>query len=220
MLNLISQPISNRRHRDWVKLRNYIFCEFVPSGRIDIKDYQIDYVGSTRKPDVHNFHFTGVYGTRSIETSAILATSFASRDRKYAHPLEIWVDVPGLTDSRKQMTRSSIEQSGWLHIERMARPLQNEIKDQLLYWLEFDHDLIVVNALSGLKVSELLLLYPALAPRLLDEVDDLGMLVHPVKTKFDLGSDVQKVIWVATVRTDKFSIAAAEMRFGPSECVI
>lgn len=220
MFDHLSQPITNRRQCDWVQLRSYLFCNSLPATSISIKAHELDYVGSLRQLNINSLHLTAAYGSKSTKTAAQLATSWANRNHTYAHPIDIWVKVPGLTASRKQMTQASIEQSHWLHIDRIAAPLQKEIKAQLLAWVYLGHGVAVASAATVLTVPQLLLVYPDLASRLLDEFQYLGMIVHPVKTKFDTDSEVQKVIWVATVRTDRLAVAAAELRFANAECVM
>jgi hypothetical protein len=220
MANPSAADIGSRRRKDWVLLRSYLFGE--PNGelgKVDVIKSSFDYVGipkiSGRK------HFTGIYGTNSGDAGGFLASNWASRNDKQVYFLDVWAEIPNFHSSRAQMTRQILQESHWLHLDRMSVDLRDEIKDSLLGWVKRKFGPEERQAIEKHTVQQILLKYPEFAVKLLDDDSDLGMIVHPIYTSFDKGEGRQLSLWAATIRTDRISIKGAEIRYLPEiECII
>lgn len=213
MTNPAAAPASQRRRKDWVMLRSYLFedSETVPKGPIDVIKSSISYLDQPKMTG--RKHFSGVYGTNSGDAGAFLASNWAARNGKQVYFLDVWAEIPNFHTSRAQMTRQILRESHWLHVDRMSVDFRDEVKELMMGWIRRKHG--QSENVQDLTISQLLLRHPWLAIKLLDEDDDIGMIVHPVHTLFDHGNEKQLSIWAATIRTDRLPVQSAEIRFRP-----
>jgi hypothetical protein len=198
-----------RRNRDWVLLTQFLFLDAAPKS-LNLRQNSLDYVGAapSRK------HVTGVYGTNSRDTALFLASSWADAHGKLLMLLDTWVHMPNFQQTRLQITREIVKESKWLHTDRLSSSLKEEIHAKMLKWIMKAKSNQEAAEAIDMTVSALMLKYPELAMRLLDEDADIGMLIHPVYAKFDT-SEEKVPFWAATIHTDRIEIAACEVRHAP-----
>lgn len=201
----------NRKVKDWVLLTMYVFTNEIPR-TLKYKSHSLDCVGlsPSRK------HLTGVYGTNARDASLHLASVYAEQQSiQHMLLLDVWVHLPNFHATRSQITREIVQDTHWMHSDRLATTMKNEVQQKALVWVLQKFGPAAHAEASSLSVSALLLKYPEFAMKLLDDDKDLSMLVHPVNLKFDPYPD-KSPIWVATVRLDRAQIVAAEVRHLPA----
>jgi hypothetical protein len=216
MSNPGASEIGSRRKKDWVLLRSYVFAD-APPAKVDVKKHLLDYVGAVKSKK----HLTGIYGTNSGDAGGFLATNWARRNDMRTFFLDIWAEIPNFHSSRAQMTRDILAESHWLHLDRMSVSLRDEIKAKMLGWIKRKEGERKFIEAEDMSCQQIALRYPEFAVKLLDEDLDIGMIVHPVYTKFDLESERQLSLWAATVHTERIAIKGAELRhMGDVQCIL
>lgn len=208
MTNPAAAEINSRRRKDWVLLRSYVFDEDVPK-TVNVQKHSLEYVGSVSSKK----YLTGIYGTNSGDAGGFLATNWAMSNKLRIFFLDIWAEIPNFHASRAQMTREILKHAHWLHLDRMSVELREEIKDSMIGWIKRKYGGEVAKNAQDTNVQQLVLTYPELAIKLLDDDEDIGMIVHPIHTKFDEGSAKQISLWAATIRRDRINIRGAEIRY-------
>lgn len=201
----------NRKVKDWVLLTMYVFSNEIPK-TLNYKSNSLNCVDlvPSRK------HLTGIYGTNSRDASLHLASLHAEQN-SFQHMLllDVWVHLPNFHATRSQITREIVKESHWMHAERLATSMKNEVQQKALVWVLQKYGPAAHAEASEMSVASLMLKYPAFAMKALDDDKDLAMLVHPVYLGFDPYPE-KSPVWVATVRLDRAKIAAAEIRHLPS----
>lgn len=205
---MVAKPVK-RRNRDWVLLTQFLFVDAVPKS-VNLRQNSLDFEGATPSRK----HVTGVYGTNSRDSALFLASSWADANGKIVLLLDTWVHMPNFQQTRLQVTREIVHSSRWMHTDRLSSELKAEVHQKLLKWITKSRSRNEVAEAIDMTVPALLLKYPELAMRLLDEDEDIGMLIHPVHATFD--SSTERVpFWAATIHMDRIEIAAAEVRHMP-----
>lgn len=206
----MSTTTSKRRNKDWVLLTLFVFSDEEPK-KVIVKQNSLPYEGApaSRK------HLTGVYGTNSRDAALFLASSWADSNGKSLYLLDVWAHLPNFHATRSQITREIVQDSHWMHAERLGSSLKEEVHQKALKWVLKQHGSDAHKNAIDMSVPNLLLQYPDFAMKLLDEDKDLSMLVHPVKASFDT-SEQKMAFWAATVHLDRIELVAAEVRHMPS----
>lgn len=214
MSSLAKLDAGSRRRKDWVLIRSYVFSKDTPT-KVDINKHSLDYVGKRGNKK----YLTGVYGTNSGDAGGYLATNWANDQNLRIFYLDVWCEIPNFHASRAQMTRETIAESHWLHLDRMSVDLKEEVKTNFLEWIKKKHGAEAEQNAEDLSCQQLVLLYPFLANKLLDSEPEIGMLVHPIYTPYDEGSVKPLSLWAATINTELIQIKGAEIRYLPDvEC--
>lgn len=203
-----TKPVK-RRNRDWVLLTQFLFVDAAPKS-VNLRQNSLDYEGATSSRK----HVTGVYGTNSRDAALFLASSWADSNNKIMLLLDTWVHMPNFQQTRLQITREIVKESRWMHTDRLSSELKSEVHQKLLKWVTKSKSSTEAVEAVNLTVPALLLKYPELAMKLLDEDEDIGMMIHPVYAKFD-ASPERVPFWAATIHLDRIEIAAAEVRHMP-----
>lgn len=216
MSNPAKIDTGSRRRKDWVLIRSYVFAKDIPT-RVEVQKHSLDYVGKR----ANKKFLTGIYGTNSGDAGGYLATNWANNQGSRIFYLDVWCEVPNFHASRAQMTRETIAESHWLHLDRMSVELKNEIKEKMLDWIKKKHGPDAQRNAEDLNCQQMVLAHPFLANKLLDSEPDVGMLVHPVYTPFDEGAARPLSLWAATINTELIHVKGAEIRYLPNvECII
>ena len=198
-----------RRNRDWVLLTQFMFVDAAPKS-VTLRSNSLDYVGAVNSRK----HVTGVYGTNSRDSALFLASSWADAHKKTLLLLDTWIHLPNFQQTRLQITREIVQESRWMHTDRLGMGLKEEVHAKLLKWIMKSKSKSEAAEAIDMTVSSLILKYPELASKLLDDDEDIGVLIHPVHANFD-GTDEKVPFWAATVHLDRIKIAAAEVRHMP-----
>lgn len=205
---------SGRRNKDWVLLTLFVFADDMPKV-VHVKQNSLDYDGAhpSRK------HLTGVYGTNSRDAALFLASSWADAKGQSLYLLDVWAHLPNFHATRSQITREIIQDSHWMHTERLSSALKEEVHMKALKWIGSKHGQAAQAAAIDMQVPNIMLEYPDFAMKVLDEDPDLSMIVHPVRAAFDL-SRPKMSFWAATVHLDRVSIVHQEIRHMPGIKVV
>lgn len=198
-----------RRNRDWILLTQFLFVDAAPKS-VNLRQNSLDYVGAANSRK----HVTGVYGTNSRDSALFLASSWADAHKKTLLLLDTWIHLPNFQQTRLQITREIVQESRWMHTDRLGMELKDEVRAKLLKWIAKSKSKDASLEATNMTVSSMILKYPELATKLLDDDQDIGVLIHPVHANFD-GSDEKVPFWAATVHLDRIKIAAAEIRHMP-----
>jgi hypothetical protein len=209
----VMEPVKTRRNKDWVLLTQFVFAD--PGAKIDtvsVRQNSLDFIGAPKKGS--RKHITGVYGTNSRDAALFLAASWADAHGKAMYLLDVWAHLPNFHATRSQLTRDILKESHWLHAERMSSALRDEFHQKALKWLLREHGPSAHAEATSQSLPTILLAYPDFALKMLDDDKDIGMLVHPVKARFDL-TEEKMTFWAATIHLDRVQLVAAEVRHMP-----
>lgn len=198
-----------RRNRDWVLLTQFLFLDAAPKS-VNLRQNSLDYVGAVNSRK----HVTGVYGTNSRDSALFLASEWADAHKKSLLLLDTWIHLPNFQQTRLQITREILQESRWMHTDRLGTELKDEVHAKLLKWVLKSKSKEEGTDAVNMTVSSLLLKYPELVSKLLDDDQDIGVLIHPVHATFDESED-KVPFWAATVHLDRIKITAAEVRHMP-----
>lgn len=201
-----------RRNKDWVQVTFFVFlddADKVPS-TINLRQHSLEYLGAktSRK------HLTGVYGTNSRDTALFLASSWADANGKSLLMIDAWTLLPNFHVTRSQITREIINESHWMHSERLNMVFKEELYQKALKWALRNHGEVAHREAIHMSMPNFLLKYPEFAMKILDDEAELHMIVHPVHASFDL-TDEKAPFWAATVHLDRANIVAASVRHMP-----
>lgn len=113
--------------------------------------------------------------------------------------------------TRSQVRRETLEQTGWLHLDRVSTSFREELKEQWLTWIRADAPHGVANRLRELSLADIAQQYPRYVDHMFKERPEIRGIVHPVNPVID----PSVVLWVATVRYDADRFEGATVRFLP-----
>ena len=199
--------------RDMAALSFLIHTKDIPK-EITLNDHSLSFIGSQESLfDAENI-ITGVYGAYSKQVALVMASRWSS-DRVGKEGLNriLMLDVNYKIDNysltREQTRKDILEQTGWLHMDRMATSLRKEVKAQWLDWIDQESPLGVAQGLENESLKDIAVKYPKYVRRMMSENPSIRGIVHPVNPVLEPTS----CIWAASVRYEAERFNGANVRF-------
>lgn len=156
---------------------------------------------------------TGMYGSSSRSLAGTIMSRFNTENRtkdRYVFPVDFSFLVRDLSAARLQLTKELVEQTGYMHLDRLKANYRNDLT---LRWRQLvknkkpkDYEQI---ADAGL--TEIALLHPWIIHELFLQQEDLLAVIHPIRPVALNGISA----WGATLRYSSERIVRPEVRFMP-----
>ena len=199
--------------RDMAALSFLIHTKDIPK-EITLNDHSLSFIGSQESLfDAENI-ITGVYGAYSKQVALVMASRWSS-DRVGKEGLNriLMLDVNYKIDNysltREQTRKDILEQTGWLHMDRMATSLRKEVKAQWLDWIDQESPIGVAQRLEDESLNDIAVKYPKYVRRMMAENPSIRGIVHPVNPVLEPTA----CIWAASVRYEAERFHGANVRF-------
>ena len=181
--------------------------------QINLRDISLEYAGAGEgDADL----LTGVHGIKSRGALLHLGAAWKVRlKNECAQPLAaVMVDVSYSLDNvqaGKLITRQSVEENGWLHLDQLRADYREKIKTQWLEWADGDGVEEDMDALSKGELIYLALKYPCYVRRMMQEDPTVIVAVHPVIPVIDANT----VLMAASMRYQPERIVSATAKHVP-----
>ncbi len=129
--------------------------------------------------------FTAAYGNRGKETCGHIATRYAQELGKTCHPIDVALQVREAHSTRQMITRSHLEDGHeWIHFERVASSLRDQIKEQFLWWIFERSGRQPMELASTQTLQQICLAHPHVVGSLFCGEPGLNFIAHPVATEY------------------------------------
>lgn len=186
------------------------------SNQVKLSDCTLEYVDDESRPVKQGKGLiTGVFGLSSKQ-QALVAAARWSREREYATSGSnrvLMADVNYKIDNydltRNQLTAEIVEQTGWMHMERIASKYRKVLTEQWIAWIRRDFNNDYARSLDEVPLLELARRHPKYIARMMKESPHLRAIIHPVRPA--IAPDV--ILLAATVRYEPQFFGEAHVRF-------
>lgn len=183
--------------------------------RLKLKEHSIAFRKSEEMPGTL---VSGVYGAHSKQMALVLAAGWSKDNREnskgpnHCLQLDVGYRIDNFADTRQIMTSDRLESTGWLHMDRIASDLREELKDEWLEWIRSDLGGKKHQDVADKPFAEIAMTHPLYVAKMMAKRSPrLVAVVHPVNPTLDPSA----VLWVATVRYDKNRFVGPVVRFLP-----
>ncbi|NCT99843.1 MAG: hypothetical protein GXD23_20930 [Comamonadaceae bacterium] len=200
------------KQRDMVQLSFLAHTRDVPD-RIRLRDCGLGFAGQSA--DLSAGLITGVYGA-SAKQAALVAAARWTQEHQRAAGLNrvLMVDLNYRVDNfhltREQARRDTVQETGWIHFDRIGAALRDELRDQWVEWIVRDTGTRRA-AVADDSLVDLALKFPDCVAKTFQHEKAVRCIVHPVNPAIDPSI----VLWAATLRYDKKRFEDASVRFLP-----
>lgn len=199
--------------RDMVSLSFLVHVKEIPE-LVRLQAHSLHYVG--HDPVANAGLITGIYGANSKHTALVTASNW-SRERAGAQAVNrvLMLDTNYRIDNysltREQTRRDTLDQTGWLHLDRVSSGFREELKAEWTDWLSKTLAPGVAARLNELSLADLALQYPSCIGMMFANEKGLKGIVHPVNPVLD----PTVTLWAATVRYEADRFQGPVIRFLP-----
>jgi hypothetical protein len=190
--------------KDAIFLRTYALTEQPPT-ELYFSRHMLRFTGLKlfeSQPDL----VWGVHGTSSTNN----ADAFSSRDAQHLgrklYQIDLMYKLQNPSSPGASVTQESVDNTGYMHISRLAKAYATKLKEMVIGWLEALDD-PELPALKGMDFEELIRHRPMMVHKLMGDHAYIDCIIHTVF----LAGGVR--LRIGTVRNKPANILAVLTRF-------
>ncbi len=209
-----------------VSLAFLAFTRGVPkSNQIRLSDCALEYVDDEYRPvKPPSGLITGVFGLASKQ-QALVAAARWSKEREYSPAgnnrvllVDVNYKIENYSLTRSQLTADLVDQTGWVHMERLSSKHRKDLTVMWLQWIRRDYndDYARILADDEIPLLELARRHPKYVHRMMEESPAIRAVIHPVRPA--IAPDM--VLLGATVRYNPAYFGEAHVRFTADVSVV